>query len=182
MIAKNEQASIDSRRLTVLKEIENWKLNPKDRFTWHSELNNFSTNLPSDDYDNQGGRYSASMAINAGIYDVVNEITSLKYGPLCGYNSQLYLSQTPRQFYTTIDEVIDKLPEISLKNIKKLQHEHFEVAKTIRFSQNMTSEEEERENKKVDLSMKYLKELYEYTLPVYVELRVMGYSQYDLTG
>ena len=46
----------------------------------------------------------------------------------------------------------------------------------------MTPAEEKRENEKIDKSMKILKTIYEYCLPVYIELRVKGYSHFDLTG
>ena len=73
------------------------------------------------------------------------------------------------------------LRHMSLDKIKKLQHMHYKN-RDIRLYQNMPPEEEEREKRKIDKSMKAIRALYEYALPVYVELRVKGYSHFDITG
>lgn len=177
MVEKGD--TINSRE-AILLEIENWKQNLSDGFTWHSELNNFHTYLPSDDYSDSGGRQIGYMALVAGLMDIKNS-ESHKETLQILHHSRLFLDQTPREYFEEIDKTINGLPGISLMEIKRLQHEHFKF-RDIHLSQNMSLEEEKQEMEKIDKSIEILHALYEYCLPVYVELRVKGYSHFDLTG
>jgi len=168
-------------RQEILAEIEGWKRDaPKGHFTWHAELNNFHAYLPCDDYIDKGGRQKWLMASAAGLMDVKNS-ESHRGTPQILYYSNLYLSQTQREFFEEIDRTIESTPGVFLAEIKKFSHAHYLVS-DIFLRQKMLPEEEERELKKIEKSMKILKKLYEYALPAYIELRVKGYSHFDLTG
>jgi len=166
-------------RKAVLSEIEEWKKNPPEGYSWHSKLNNFHAYLPSDDFVDYG-RAIGYFAVISGLLDVKN--CDSHTGDARDGHSELFLSQTPRQFFEEIDKTIDEIPEVSLEKIKSLQHEHYEVSKDIHLYQGMPPEEEVRQQKKIEEAMKFIRALCEYTLPVYVELRVKGYSHFDLTG
>lgn len=167
-------------REVVLAEIEAWKRNPPEDYTWHSRLNNFHSYLPSSDYANENGRQIGYFVQISGLLDIKNDV-SHQMSSSKPHHSKLFLSQTPREFFEEIDEVIDSIPEVSLDEINGLQHMHYKI-KDICMYQNMPSEEMEREQRKTDRSMEAIRALYEYALPVYVELRIRGYSHFDLTG
>ena len=76
--------------------------------------------------------------------------------------SEKRLNQTDRKFFQTIDEVI-KESGIDRDKIKQLQ-------KKIR-----TEGDTERQNE-------FIMQLYGLTLPVYIQLRALGYQHYDLTS
>jgi len=167
-------------REEILSEIEGWKSNPPEGLSWHSKLNNFHYYLPSNDYANEGGKlYGQSLKIN-GLLNIKNNEIENDYSK--SFHSKLFLSQSFKEIFEEIDKTINSIPNISLKRIKSLQHKYREIAKNIRFCQDMPPKEEKRQRKNVDKSMKILKTLYEYTLPVYVELRIKGYNHYDITG
>ena len=170
------------KRAEVIAEVENWKKNPPEGYSWYSELNNFHTWLPSD-YLPEYDRFNEQAVTQAGWIDTPNHIThrhsSVEYAQL---NSELYLSQTPRQFMQEIDRTIENLPNISLNKIKRLNTEHYKIASKIHAWQGMSHKEEQELTENINKSMEFLKALYEYVLPVYIELRVKGYSHYDLTG
>lgn len=166
-------------REAIFLEIESWKKSPPEGFTWHAKLNNFHSYLPSDDYPDGGGRQIGHKVHVAGLMDIKN--SESHHGVLqLLHHSRLFLDQTPKEFFEEIDKTINSLPEISFMKIKRLQHEHFKFRDICLF-QNMSPEEEKREMEKIKKSMEILYTLYEYCLPVYVELRVKGYSHFDLT-
>jgi len=165
----------------ILSEIESWKNNPPEHLSWHSKLNNFWTYLPMDGYDEQGGRNAGYIVSLCSLMDVKNcKIITSDLGKKL--KSSLFLKQTPREFFQNIDRIIENISEVSLKKIKKLQNRHFKAGKGIRLYKDMPINEEKMMNRKIEKSVKYLKQLYEYTLPIYVGLRLKGYSHYDLTG
>lgn len=166
-------------REAVLSEIEGWKKNPHEGYTWHSFLNNFHCYLPSVDYADKGGSNIGYICQNSGLLDTKNY--NFHQGGSARHHSKLFLNQTPREFLEEINRTIDNLPDISLAEIKRLQHMHYKI-NNIHMSLNMSHKEEKRELEKIDKSMEIIKTLYEYALPVYVELRVKGYSHFDLTG
>ena len=167
-------------RKMILSEIEEWKSNETGGFSWHIKLSNFHSYLPADEYPENGGRLIGYMVQAAGLMDVVNK-NSHKGELEEKYRSKLFLNQTPREFFRVIDETIEEVPEVTLEEIKRLQTKHYSKLHGICLSRDMSFEEEKRQKKKIKESAKALKALYEYALPLYVELRVKGYSQFDLT-
>jgi len=166
-------------RQTVIEETEGWKLSLPEGDTWHGKLNNYHCYLPSDYFADKGGRLMAVFANNAGWMDKLNNQT---HSPKdCYGHSELFLSQTPREFFNTIDQTIASLPDVSIDEINRLQRLHYEIP-TIYMSQNMSPDEEKAEIEKIAKSMEAIRSLYEYTLSVYIDLRVKGYSHFDLTG
>lgn len=161
-------------------EIEAWKSAPDTESTWHVKLNNFHTYLPSDFYAKQGGRLKALPVNLAGLMDVPNGENIIDEHQRLLY-SALFLSQTPREFFEAIDQAIASTPEVSLEKICQLQREQYEQP-IFPLSQNMSLAERQAVQKIIDAKVKVIEQLYEYVLPVYVTLRVHGYSHYDLTG
>ena len=117
-------------------KIEGWKNNPPKDHTWHSNLNNFYCYLPSNDYINQGGRLYGYSAQRSGLMDIKNyEYHTSDSAKL--HHSNLFLSQTPREFFEEIDKTINRIPTISLKKINRLRHKHDKIAENIRMYKSM---------------------------------------------
>ena len=169
----------EARTQAIVAETEDWKTNPDEGSTWHGKFNNYHCYLPSDYYSDEGGRQMGLFVNRAGMLDKVNSETHSEENPY--HHSELFMSQTPRELFAAIDQAVADQPDVSLDEINRLQRKHYEIP-SIRMYQNMPPEEERLENEKIDRSMDVLRELYEYTLPVYIDLRVMGYSHFDLTG
>ena len=177
----------DQRRQMVLEEVASWKHKDYGDLSWHVELNSFMANLPSEAARKKYGqvkgerpdRIYAYMTTWANLLDTkFDEINSESPGRQL--QSQLYLSQTPREFFQVVDAVIADLPEVTFEEINRLAQIKDENSVTI--GGERTEEERIANDKKLERAIKAQHELYEYALPVYIELRVLGYSQYDLTG
>lgn len=166
---------IDSQRQAILDEVEGWKTKHYEDLTWHVELNNFGAILPS--ADAQGGRlYARFVEAFKGMDTPFREIEGESgYAHL---HSELFFGQTPREFYATVDKAINS-SGVSRQEIDKLQHEYYQIMQIYNHqAANRGKESDAALNKGIELQQA----LYELALPVYVELRVMGYTQYDLTG
>jgi hypothetical protein len=180
-MAEKEQTAV--LRKAILAEIKAWQLNPPEGYSWHLQLNNFHMYLPSADHADQGGRTAGILLSRAGIMDkkhsdmvkgVTGETQPTKY-------SQLFLKQTPREFFAEIDQSIVSCADVSLDEIINLQHQLHQLNKKIRLFQGMPAEEEKQVYETIEQSMQVVRTLYEYALPIYVELRVKGYKHFDLT-
>lgn len=150
------------RRRQVKREIADWQANPPKGSTWHQRLNNFHCYFPCERF--KEGSYHAWLVSLSDALDVQNgEFFRQESKNKNSLNSSLYMSQTPREFLNSINTAISKNPNIDITNINRLIMLYYQT-------------------NDIQESMRYLRELYDYLLPVYIELRAMGYSHYDLTG
>ena len=158
----------------VAEEIEQSKRQYGERTGFRYYFNNFYLSLPSDDF-NHGGP-NRDTAIELRIFDIPHEvyIKNLSEGDnrlaqrLLKMHSPLYLQQTPKQFFETIDKVLAE-KGIPLEEVKMLQHEVF----VIKSKDGLIAEP--RTDKEVI-------ELFNRVLPAYIKLREMGYTYRDLCG
>lgn len=125
----------------ILKEMEEHNKNGKESF-----LNNFHHKLPDERYD-RGGVYRSYFEDEE--WDTPFRILN---GESPARPSELYLDQTPAEFFSTIDSAIEDCG-IDLERLKTLQADKWNI-----------------------------KEIHSFVLPIYVRLREMGYKHYpDLT-
>ena len=146
---------------TAEEELKRYKEEHGERFGLIHLLDNFLFNLPSDDFE-EGGYYRKKSFYN-GHYDISNKEHLLARTPkhlieeVLKPHSDLKLNQTPRQFFETIDKVLQEL-DIPVDEIKRLQHLGYAEGKNIEYM------------------------LYQLTFPAYVKLREIGYTKQDLVG
>lgn len=72
-------------------------------------------------------------------------------------------------------------PEITLEEIDRLQTEHHKYDHLIWYK-GMPKNEERKWERELQKGIKAQHALYEYALPVFVELRARGYTTYDLSA
>ena len=137
----------------VEKEIEVYRQEYGDEKALNQYLGNFYSNLPTDDAKNMS--YNRNVAAFLGVLDKTRE----------GYDAQgskdgseLWRKQTFRQFFKTIDTVLEEVG-ISIEEIKRLQ----DLIKGLR-----------KDNDGRDP----LDKLNELVLPAYVKLMERGYNRY----
>lgn len=174
-----ERTDVSGSGGVVLSEIEEWKNNPPNGETLLRRLNNFHTCLPNVDCSDRSGGSRRRMALDGGLIDIINGKSHRSAQEIL-LHSELYMGQTPREFFGEIDRTIACLPGISLARIIELQ-QRIEEYKDINFSRPMTPAEEAQVYEKIDRLMEARTALFEYCLPVYIELRIKGYSHFDLT-
>jgi hypothetical protein len=95
-------------------------------------------------------------------------------------NSRLLLSQTPREFLAAIKQAIERCPGVELEEILRLQTLRYGFYLKLRWYEGMSKDEKVAWKENLKNTIKLTHTLYEYVLPLYVELRVMGYSHEDL--
>lgn len=160
-------------REKVLAEIEGWR---QEGDGWMHHLANFYLMLPCKLYGKGSWlAESSSEKMDVKYTDFVAEANR-------PFHSLLFLDNTPRKLLQTIWQTIEETDGVSLEKVEELtsvyvglQREFNELNKV-----NEKKGVKQKENKK--LLREAMVELYEYVLPVYVALRVMGYSEVDLSA
>ncbi len=123
-------------------------------------MNNFLFNLPTPSYEQESYRKRVNQRNE---WDVTYIEFIKKVSPndvfqeQLKYHSDLKLNQTPRQFFETIDKVLEEL-NIPVNEVKRLLE--------IRFKEGKNT----------------MPELYKLTLSAYLKLREMGYTRQDLVA
>jgi hypothetical protein len=170
-MADRSEIQVEQRREEVLAEIETWKKEAPEGSHWIEKLSNFIHNLPN------SGTKTGSMKT-----DFLSSWGKSLDVPYSEFNknkddqeahSDLFLKQTPREFLASFHEALKNIPQMSTSEIDRL----IEIRQ-----KSLTSPQKVPSEKVSQKSRHALKYLYEYTLPLYVELRVMGYSHDDLTA
>jgi len=174
----------EARRQEVLAEIEDWRAkNKKTDRPWQSELANFHLLLP--DPESSSGSFMTDQYESMGFLDRPHGefITNPEERSL---HSELFLGQTPRELFQTIDNVIKDISSVSLVEILKLVREERAYGNTL--NESSTSFVEMDDNHELELEAAFersiikLNELNMYVMPIYIVLRVKGYTHYDLTS
>src|SRR5690606_9994603 len=97
-------------------------------------------------------------------------------------SSRLLLGQTPREFLVTIKQAIERCPGVKLEEILRLQTLHYSFYHKLKWYKGMPKDEAAAWEENLKKAIELMDTLYNYILPLYVELRVMGYSHEDLVG
>ena len=132
-------------------------------------LNNFYSNLPNERIQ-PGGGDRRNIAIKTGVMD-------MKYGDFLNeegetkkkYASDLRLSQTPREFYATIDKALLDT-HVAMSTLLDLQATFHEMA----------TAGPHYSEKQMTKMIAIQNQISEMILQAYIELRVIGYTHNDL--
>lgn len=153
-------------RQSIMAEIQSWK-DSGQAAGWHSKLNNFILILPTLDFPDGNFHFCANEDLDTPYCELVSKENS----PI---HSQLFMVRTPRQLLEAVDTAI-AISGVSREKILDLRHKKFENGQEER-----TTKDIDRRNILREESIKLYNELYELALPVYLELRLMGYNHLDL--
>jgi hypothetical protein len=136
-------------------------------------LNNFHCRLANPRYS--AGSAGAYWATLAGRLDTPHVELHTK-----GF-SDLMNRKTPREFYREVDEVARNTPGVDYAKILKMQADHFDLTMEMgAWSREMSKEEEKVYDRLLKKAIKSMDRLQKYVLPIYIELRMRGFSRLDL--
>jgi hypothetical protein len=159
----------------VRRQIVSAEVKDKSESEGLSFLNNFHCNLPYGDIISRESRRQ-----HCEIYSVMDLLVGDhmgKYGITQNDEnfSDLLWSQTYRRFFQNIDECMEKLgiPLELILGLLRERHEHL---------QSTTWQQKRDKEHDYSVDIEILDRLDQILLPVYIELRVMGYSDTDLTS
>lgn len=159
--------SVEERRRIVTEELRVGRemLGDLDFFS------NFRTNLPCSDFQ-PGNGYHRKICVECELLDI--KIKEFEHGRPRDREteSELYWEQTPRQFFQAIDNVI-KTTGIPMKEVLDLQHQIFVSLDNPKILPTKAG---------LNIALGAYGKLIELTTPVYIELRVMGYTHVDLVA
>lgn len=138
----SEERRIFQQKIIKQREIANYK--KKDGRDWYLNFDHFWMNLPAEDEDDPNIIHHRNMAKLTGRLDL-----TYAEKPEHANTSPLKLSQTRKEFFSTIDSAIVE--------------EGIDIDEVRRWKNEKTTEE-----------------LYELVTPVFINLRVRGYTEEDL--
>lgn len=168
---------IEQRRKEIWEEVKSWKEKEyEEDFSWHGKLNNFVDYLPNPRYE-----HGSSMGNKYGIIGWLDKKNGATHKESASWHSELFLSQTGREFLETIKEAAENTPNFNLEESIRLHDKELAV-KARAYKKGMPTEEEKLWREEIEEAGKVQRELYDYVVTLYVELRAKGYSHFDLTG
>lgn len=180
----------DQTKKKVMTEIEEYKKTLPQGQTWHIYLNNFMRNLPNRAFTE--GSETAHRAKKRGKENItigqMEDDMDRHFGDPPGksrdyaVHSERYYSKTAKQLLDDVFLAIKNTPEVSLDRIYELQEVQNEASdEYMKLFKGNDLDGPAGEENRIKM-IKANNDLYDYTLPVYIELRVMGYMRADFTA